>query len=184
MGQFQQSNHHPLHQFATSGLLLLPVTLGWMGVIQAGWISLALIAVWLGLATAAQREYVRCFRRGLRLRTVETNVPINLSDIIALEILIESLGSADRRQVLHAMEILRSQGRGNLVPPLLLYHDDRGAFREIVDIGAGAMMRETRHVLEAGCRVLQTWWFYASPSYGWSPEIYEEMFEQGKEAKE
>jgi uroporphyrinogen-III decarboxylase len=59
---------------------------------------------------------------------------------------------------------------------LMLYYDDREAFREIVDIGAEAMMEETRCVLEAGFEVLQTWWFYASPSYGWSPRIYEEMF--------
>jgi len=59
---------------------------------------------------------------------------------------------------------------------LMLYHDDREAFREIVGIGAEAMMAETRRVLEAGFKVVKTWWFYASPSGGWSPEIYEEMF--------
>ena len=30
--------------------------------------------------------------------------------------------------------------------------------------------------LEAGLKVIKTWWFYASPSAGWSPRIYEEMF--------
>lgn len=59
---------------------------------------------------------------------------------------------------------------------MMLYHDDRGAFREMVEIGAEAMMGETRRMLEAGFEVLQNWWFYASPSYGWSPQIYEEMF--------
>ena len=59
---------------------------------------------------------------------------------------------------------------------MMLYYDDPGAFREIVAIGAEAMMAETRRVLEAGSTVVQTWWFYASPSYGWSPRIYEEMF--------
>jgi len=59
---------------------------------------------------------------------------------------------------------------------MMLYHDDRGAFREMVEIGAEAMMGETRRMLEAGFEVLQNWWFYASPSYGWSPRIYEEMF--------
>lgn len=107
-----------------AGLLLLPVTLGWFGVIQAGWISLALVAVWLALTVATRREYVRSFRNGLRGRTVETDVPLDLSDITTLEILVESLGSVDKRQVLHALELLRKQGRGNLVPPLLLYHDD------------------------------------------------------------
>jgi uroporphyrinogen-III decarboxylase len=59
---------------------------------------------------------------------------------------------------------------------LMLYYDDREAFREIVQIGADAMMAETRRVLEAGMRVIKTWWFFTSPSAGWSPKIYEEMF--------
>ncbi len=59
---------------------------------------------------------------------------------------------------------------------LMLYYDDREAFKEIVAIGAEAMMNETRVVLEAGFQVLQTWWFYTSPSAGWSPTIYEEVF--------
>ena len=59
---------------------------------------------------------------------------------------------------------------------MVLYHDDPGAFREIVDIGAAGMMAETERVLTEGFKVLQVWWFYASPSYGWGPGIYEEMF--------
>ena len=30
--------------------------------------------------------------------------------------------------------------------------------------------------MEAGFKVIKTWWFYSSPSAGWSPRIYEEMF--------
>lgn len=59
---------------------------------------------------------------------------------------------------------------------LMLYYDDKEAFREIVGLGAEAMMAETRVALEAGLKVIKTWWFYASPSAGWSPRIYEEMF--------
>ncbi len=59
---------------------------------------------------------------------------------------------------------------------LMLYHDDREAFREIVGIAADAMMAETQVVLDAGFEVVKTWWFYASPSAGWSPRIYEEVF--------
>ena len=59
---------------------------------------------------------------------------------------------------------------------MMLYYDDRGAFDEIVSIGAEAMMAETKVVLEAGFRIIKTWWFYCSPSYGWSPEIYENVF--------
>jgi len=59
---------------------------------------------------------------------------------------------------------------------MTLYYDDRGAFREIVRIGAEAMMAETKYVLDAGMRLIFTWWFYTSPSYGWSPEIYKNEF--------
>ena len=59
---------------------------------------------------------------------------------------------------------------------LMLYYDDRDAFREIVRIGAEAMMSETRHALAGGLRLFQAWWFYASPSYGWSPTIYRDEF--------
>jgi uroporphyrinogen-III decarboxylase len=59
---------------------------------------------------------------------------------------------------------------------LMLYHDDKEAFREIVQFGADAMMAETKRALDTGLKVIKTWWFYASPSSGWSPRIYEEMF--------
>jgi uroporphyrinogen-III decarboxylase len=59
---------------------------------------------------------------------------------------------------------------------LMLYYDDREAFREIVRIGGEACLAETRALLEGGMRTIKTWWFYASPSAGWSPKIYEEMF--------
>lgn len=59
---------------------------------------------------------------------------------------------------------------------MMLVHDDEGAFKEILDIGAEAMMGETKCLLDMGSKVLQNWWFYASPSYGWSPKIYEELF--------
>lgn len=59
---------------------------------------------------------------------------------------------------------------------LTLYYDDRDAFREIVQIGADAMMAETKQVLDPGMRAIKTWWFYTSPSAGWSPRIYEEVF--------
>lgn len=69
--------------------------------------------------------------------------------------------------------------RGDAMSPqdlLMLYYDDREAFREIVHIGAEAMMAETEVALEAGLGVVKTWWFQASASAGWGPEVYEEVF--------
>lgn len=59
---------------------------------------------------------------------------------------------------------------------LMLYYDDRDAFREILRVGADALAAETAAALDAGFEVVKTWWFYASPSAGWSPAIYEDAF--------
>ena len=107
-----------------AALLLLPVTFGLFTPVQAGWISLLLIAIWFAVAGIASREYVRAFRAGLKQRTVDSSVAVDLSDVTTLELLLESLGSSDRRQVLHCLDILAANGRADLVPPLLLYHDE------------------------------------------------------------
>ena len=47
-------------------------------------------------------------------------MPIDFTDASTLEVLVESLGSQDPRQVLHSLDLLASHGRSRLVPPLLL----------------------------------------------------------------
>lgn len=107
-----------------AALLLFPVTLHWISPLQAGWFSLAIIAGWLVITSKITREYVRSFRQGLRSKMVDDATSINLADVTTLEILVRSLGSADPRHVLHSLELLAAHGKGHLVPPLLLYHDD------------------------------------------------------------
>lgn len=132
-----------------AAILLLPVTFGVLSVLQAGWISLVLIVIWLGVTVALQREYVVSFRKSLRRRRVDdAAVPINLSDVTTLELLVQSLGSADTRQVLHALELLDSNDRGRLVPPLLLYHDDPGVRRRTLDVLARNGRRDALHLVE------------------------------------
>lgn len=107
-----------------AAIVLLPVTFGLMSPLATGWISAVLVLVWLAVSLATQREYVRVFRQGLREGAVDAAIPISLADVTTLELLVQSLGSADARQVLHGLDLLAAHGRGNLVPPLLLYHDD------------------------------------------------------------
>jgi AAA family ATP:ADP antiporter len=108
-----------------AALLLLPVTFGLIvPPINAGWIAFPLIAVWLVVAGAAYREYVRSFREGMKKRIVDAEIPINVSDATTLDLLVQSLFSSDSRQVMQSLEILDSNNRSNLVPPILLYHDD------------------------------------------------------------
>ena len=129
-------------------LLLLPVTFGVLTALQAGWISLALIAIWLGVTLALGREYVRSFRRSLVERSLDAGAPINLSDATTLEILIQSLGSSDPRQVLHSLEILEAHGRGHLVPPLLLYHDDPRVRHRVLRIVGALERRDAADLVE------------------------------------
>lgn len=110
-----------------AALLLLPVTPAIALIrppVLAGWIAFPLIAIWLVVTVVVYREYVRSFRQGLKKRNVDVEVPINLADVTTLELLVQALGSSDRRQVLQSLEILEANNRSNLVPPLLLYHDD------------------------------------------------------------
>lgn len=131
-----------------AALLLLPVTFGVITVAGAGWLSLVLIAIWLGVTVAAYREYVRSFRRGLRERTVDSEVPINLDDLATVELLVEALGSPDARQVLHSLDLLNKNGRGRLVPPLLLYHDDPAVRQRTLEVLREGRRREAAPLIE------------------------------------
>ena len=108
---------------AGAGLLTLPVTFGLMSVVNLGYISLVLIAGWLAVTVALRSQYVESFREGLRRRAVDAAVPIDLRDVTSLEVLVQSLGSSDSRQVIYALELLDYFDKGNLVPPVLLRHE-------------------------------------------------------------
>ncbi len=117
-----------------AALLLLPVTFGALTAAQTGWLSLAVGAIWLAVTVRVYREYVRSFREGLRHSTVDPEIPIDLSDPVTLELLMQSLASGDRRQVLHSLDILSTHGRRHLIPPLLLYHDDPAVRRKTLSV--------------------------------------------------
>ncbi len=108
---------------AGAGILTLPVTFGLMTPVGAGWISLTLIGVWLSVTVALKRQYVASFRDGLRRRAVDAEIPLDLTDATALEVLVQALGSADQRQVMHSLELLDYFGKADLVPPVLVRHD-------------------------------------------------------------
>jgi AAA family ATP:ADP antiporter len=135
-----------------AAILLLPFAFGLLSAVQIGWISLALIGIWLAVIATTHREYVRSFREGMKKRSVDTEVPINLSDVTTLEILIQSLGSPDSRQVLHSLEILNRNGKGNLVPPLLLYHDNPEVRRETLSVLAEVRRHDAAGLVERRLR--------------------------------
>ena len=106
-----------------AALALLTVVFGWVPVELTAWFSLAWIAVWLALIGATHRRYVGSFRDSL-LRRLEPDHAVDVFDRATLEVLVEGMGSADPREALHSLELLSAHGRGHLVPPLMLHHDE------------------------------------------------------------
>jgi ATP/ADP translocase len=92
-----------------AALLLLPVAFGVLDPVQVSWLTLALVAGWLLAAGGAYKTYVGSFRDSLKERTLDAVVPINLSDIRTVELLVQSLGSADSRQVLHSLDVAKER---------------------------------------------------------------------------
>ncbi|MDX1502984.1 MAG: Npt1/Npt2 family nucleotide transporter [Thermoanaerobaculia bacterium] len=135
-----------------AALLLLPVTFGWLSPVQIGWVSLALAGGWLTATRWVHREYVRAFRWSLRQRRMDPTLPIKISDSTTLELLIQSLGSPDPRQVLNSLEVLSVHGRGNLVLPLLLHHDDAAVRLRTLEILASAGRRDAVPLIERRLR--------------------------------
>ena len=133
---------------AGAALLLLPVTFGIFTPVHAGWISLVLIVLWLGVTVALRREFVRSFRDGLRERTVDVAVPVDLSDATSLELMVQSLGSPDPRQVLRGLDMLAYHDKVHLVPPLLLYHESPEVKIEALKLLAGSGRRDAVSMIE------------------------------------
>jgi len=131
-----------------AALLLLPVTFGVLTAVEAGWITLVLVAIWLVVIAVTAREYVAAFRSGLKGRTVDVAIPVDLSDMTTLELLLESLGSSDTRQVLHSLDILAANDRGHLVPPLLLYHDEPEVRHRTLKVMAATERHESSYLVE------------------------------------
>ncbi len=107
-----------------AAVALLSVTLGWITVVQSSALSIAWILLWLALIGTTQRHYVAAFRESLLRRELNPEAALRLDDPATLEALVEGLGSADPREVLHSLELLAAHGRGRLVPPLMLHHPD------------------------------------------------------------
>ena len=135
-----------------AALLLLPVVLGWLSPVDVGWLSLALIGAWLAVVPAVYRRYVDAYRESLRRETLDTSLPIDLASARTLEVLFQSLGSPDSRQVLHALELLSSHGRGHLVPPLMLFHDDSRVRRQALKIIADTQRDDAMPLVEERLR--------------------------------
>ena len=91
---------------------------------QLSIVTLALVAVWFGLAFRARDQYVAAIRQGLETQVMKaTDVRVGVADLTTVEALLEELAHPDERRVLYAIDVLESLDKHNLVTPLLLHHE-------------------------------------------------------------
>ena len=139
-----------VQRFAKSvaAILLLTVSLGWVTPIHASWFGLSLIVLWTGQTLVARRHYVAAFREGLLAREIDPAEGLDRSSVHTLEAIVEALGSEDRDEVLHALKLLEVQERSNLVPTLLLVHEDPGVRSATLRILVRKQCRSARRHIE------------------------------------
>ncbi|MCU0234810.1 MAG: MFS transporter, partial [Thermoanaerobaculales bacterium] len=119
--------------------------------LPADWVSvlgLVLAGAWLLLTVKARREYVSAFREGLKSGTIQPEGSVDPGDLTTVTTLVQALGSADERQVLHGLELLAASGEGRLVPPLLLRHDSPAVRRKTLEVLGQVGREDASHLVE------------------------------------
>lgn len=88
-------------------------------------VTLALAAAWAGVATQLGAPYVDAFRRVLVGGRVQSEGGVPDLDLGALEAIFAALNSSRDAEVMGALDLLAAQGRGKLIPALILYHPSK-----------------------------------------------------------
>jgi ATP:ADP antiporter, AAA family len=107
------------------GALLVLVLTAVLGVSyqHLGFVSLALVGLWVGLVIRGRGAYVDAFRQALDRRAIDLGeLTVEVDEAAALDSLIASLDSGNERQVVYALDMLislRSRRLARAVRPLL-----------------------------------------------------------------
>jgi len=107
--------------------------------LHRGEIVLALAAallgiVWIAWALELKPHYLELFRTALRQGSLRDRVDLPDLDLGSLETLIAALNSQDDTEVVGAIDLLAAEGRGRLVPALILYHPSRPVVLRALDL--------------------------------------------------
>ncbi|HUF47709.1 MAG TPA: Npt1/Npt2 family nucleotide transporter [Vicinamibacterales bacterium] len=127
---------------AIGSLLLLVLIMPWglaLDWVTLSYASLTMMALWIGFALVARREYLRTFRKSLVSREMTPgSMRLDVGDPATIEALVEGLSSRDETSVLYAIDMLETLDKRNLVTPLLLYHDSARVRQRVVTVLAAA----------------------------------------------
>ena len=82
----------------------------------------ALCVAWVAWANDLKKHYLELFRAALREGLLARGADVPELDLGSLEALFLALNSQDDTEVVGAMDLLTEEGRGHLIPALILYH--------------------------------------------------------------
>jgi ATP:ADP antiporter, AAA family len=92
---------------------------------RLSYVSAVVVALWVVIAVAARREYLRSFRRSIDEQAVEpSTLRLNAPDPSSVETLVSELAHPEPRRVLYAIDLLDAMDKRALITPLLLAHGD------------------------------------------------------------
>ena len=123
--------------------------------------SIVLIAIWIVFILMIRKEYINAFRNALERREININeVRVNINDASTVNTLIASLGSQNERQVIYALEMLKTVDELELVWPIapLLEHKSievrRKAVQALQRHGNASVLPQVEKLLEeSDCNV-------------------------------
>ena len=122
---------------AMLGALSLGLDLTWLAILLVGFVALLLVSVMV-----MKHGYVDMFRDRLLEGTIETRALMPELDLHSLEALMAALSSEEEAVVLSAIELLEASGRGNLVPPLILYHPSQAVVIRALGVMSSGARRD------------------------------------------
>jgi ATP/ADP translocase len=111
-------------QAIASLLILSELGLG-RGDLSLAAIAALLCVVWIAAAAEMIPHYVQMFRQALREGMITDRGGLPELDLNSLEALFAGLNSDDDVEVIASLDLLLAEGRGGLIPALILYHPSR-----------------------------------------------------------
>jgi len=107
---------------------------------------------WIAVGTRVGGPYVDAFRKRLRRGAIDIDDRVPDLDLGALEALFSALNSSKDAEVMGALDMLSAQGRGRLIPALILYHPSKEvvlrALGLLVDSGRTDFLPVTKRLLD------------------------------------
>jgi len=119
------------------GVLLLLVGVFHFSVRQLSVVVIGMLAVWLFMVFRMRKEYVEAFRRALERREIDPDeLRVNIAEASTLTTLRAALGSANERQIVYSLDMLRDVQDSEIIGVVrpLLSHKSPDVRAKAIDV--------------------------------------------------